>query len=748
MDRFEKIARLKSMLTQVAPGDNIESLPRPRGQFEPGVPLEGFAGPPELVRETVDSGLLKLTEGRDEELTPGELLHLEAIVLPENRPVVFIRNGVYEDIDLPWTHLNTPAVKSRIAPLLRSIGRVEVPSLLSVPYGGTGFVVGRNLLMTNRHVARLFTEGVGTKFLLYRPGDAAVDFKREVDTGKDDRTAYFVVRNVIMIHPYWDMSLLFVEGLDAYPPLSLSVHPPQEMQDRDIVAVGYPARDDRNDLELQDLIFSKKYNVKRLQPGKLRACKPVRSFENVVNAVTHDSSTLGGNSGSAVVDVETGEVVGLHFAGEYLKANYAVPTYELARDRRVVAAKVNFAGTFSSTNDWEHAWQRADGTETTGTPRGGSSALDTALQLQSPREISTAIAQSGEATWTLPLSVTVSLGQPTLGPAGGGPMLGAAPAVEAPKMQVPVIYSGLEHRKGYQADFLDLDDGEVVPLPELTPLGKSVTAKLEDGTEELKYHKFSVVVHRGRRMALFTVSNVDWRETSKVVDGHKPTRRELTGLEEGQLEQWMMDWRIPESDQLPDIFYTKDGGAFDKGHLVRREDVCWGKTFKDIQKANGDTYHTTNCSPQVAGFNQASKGEDNWGDLEDLVQKQTKSEKAIVFSGPVFDDDDRLFEGRTEEGKVMIRIPSRFWKIIVVKGQNGTEAYGFVIEQDLSNVPLREEFAVPSNWRTYMRSIEEIEQLLHGLAQLTCLKRHDQFSTDEGVQMVSKLSETHYGRPR
>jgi endonuclease G len=739
MDRSEKIALLKSMLTQVAPGDNIESLPRSQRQFEPGAPLEGFAGPPELGQETVDSGLRKLTEGREQELTQGELISLEAIVLPENRPVVFIRNGSYEDIGSPWTHLNIPAVKSRIAPMLRSIGRVEVPSLLSIPYGGTGFIVGHNLLMTNRHVARLFTNGVGSRFLIYKPGDAAVDFKREVDTAEDDQTAYFVVRNVLMIHPYWDMSLLLVDGLDVYQALSLSVRPPEELQDRDVVAIGYPARDDRSDLALQDLIFNKKYNVKRLQPGKLRKRTLVRSFENVVNAVTHDSSTLGGNSGSAVIDVDTGEVVALHFAGEYLKANYAVPTYDLARDRRVVAAKVNFAGTQSTTNDWEPAWQQADDVETASTPRGGGLRQDKAMQQQSPTAVSGVMTQGGGATWTLPLSITVSLGQSTFGPVSGGPAVSAAPGVEAPKMQVPFIYGGLEHRKGYQEDFLELDDGEVVSLPMLTPLGKSVTAKLEDGTEELKYHKFSVVVHRGRRMALFTASNVDWREASKVVDGHKPTRKELTGLEDGQLEQWMIDWRIPESDQLPDIFYTKDGGAFDKGHLVRREDVCWGKNFKDIQKANGDTYHTTNCSPQVSSFNQASRGEDNWGDLEGLVQKQTKSEKSIVFSGPVFEDDDRLFEGRDAKGVVMVRIPTRFWKIIVVKGLNGPEAYGFVIEQDLSQVPLREEFTVPSTWRTYMRSTEEIEQSLHGLAQFSWLKQHDQFNTNEGVRMATQL---------
>jgi len=737
MDRLEKIARLKSMLTRIAPEENIESLSKPRPTGEEQVRLEGFVGIEELDRGAADTGLQKLLEGRDNDLTSGELKYLEAIVLPENRPVVLIRNGAYEDIGSPWTHLNTPEVRSRISPLLRSVGRVEVPSMHSIPFAGTGFIVGANLLMTNRHVARLFAEGVGTRYLSYTPGDAAVDFKREADMEEDDRTAHFVVHKVIMIHPYWDMSLLFVEGLEAYPPLDLSVRPPEELQNRDVVVVGYPARDDRSDPALQDVIFGRKYNVKRLQPGKLRIRESIRSFENVVSAATHDSSTLGGNSGSAVIDVESGQVVGLHFAGEYLKANYAVPTYELARDRRVVRARVNFAGSQPATDFWEPAWLRVDGPEKGVTPEGGSPGPDIAARQQGAMTVTTTASQSGGVTWTLPLNITVSLGQATLGPGGGASMPAVAPAVEAPKMQVPVIYAGLEHRKGYQADFLQLDNHDAVPLPMLTPLGRSVTAKLADGTEELRYNKFSVVVHRGRRMALFTASNVDWREAFKAVDGHKPTRRELTGLEDGQLEQWMTDWRIPESDQLPDIFYTKDGGAFDKGHLVRREDVCWGNNFQDIQKANGDTYHTTNCSPQIAGFNQAPKGEDNWGDLENLVQKQTGSEKSIIFSGPVFEDDDRLFEGRDQKGSVMVRIPSRFWKIIVVKGRGGAEAYGFVLEQDLSGVPLREEFAVPSKWRAHMRSIADIELLLHGLAQFPWLKEHDAFNTNEGVRMAA-----------
>src|SRR5262249_5709031 len=153
---------------------------------------------------------------------------------------------------------------------------------------------------------------------------------RQVDTEGSDDPSTLTVLGVEMIHPYWDMALLRVEGLPATRPLMLSIKPPEELVGRNVAVVGYPARDERSDGDLQDRIFGSKYLVKRLQPGVVRARAQIQSFENRVNAITHDASTLGGNSGSAVIDLETGNVVALHFAGEYLKANYAVPMYELA----------------------------------------------------------------------------------------------------------------------------------------------------------------------------------------------------------------------------------------------------------------------------------------------------------------------------------------------------------------------------------------------------------------------------------
>ena len=249
-------------------------------------------------------------------------------------------------------------------------------------------------------------------------------------------------------------------------------------------------------------------------------------------------------------------------------------------------------------------------------------------------------------------------------------------------------------------------------------------------------------MHKGRRMALFTASNADWRRESRLIDGRKPTRRELTEIPDGCIEQWVTDWRIPDEHQLPDIFFTKDGGAFDKGHLVRRDDVCWGERFEDMQKANGDTYHTSNCTPQTAAFNRPKRSDEinNWGDLEALVQRETKAEKSILLAGPIFEDDDPLFEGRDRQGRTLVRIPRGFWKIIVVKGAHGPQTYGFVLEQDLTGVPALEEMAVPRRWRREMRPIARIEELLHGLAELEWFKRFDQFASNEAVKAAVRLT--------
>lgn len=288
------------------------------------------------------------------DLSPDEQFALEAIIIPDKRPAIDVVDGDYHVAHPLWTYFESDAgIHQRLRQVIPSIGRVELPGHPTIPYAGTGFVVGDELLMTNRHVAEIFADGLGTRAITFKPGySSGIDFKQE-----RNRPAKLFLKaiEVVMIHPYWDMALLRVAGLSpAQAPLVLSLRNPEELVDHDIAVIGYPAFDVRNPADVQNKVFDGVYYVKRLQPGKLKPRERVDSFGNRVLAAAHDSSTLGGNSGSAVFDVATGQVIALHFGGSYLKSNFGVPTFELARDARVIATKVKFdTGAKAQPIEWE-----------------------------------------------------------------------------------------------------------------------------------------------------------------------------------------------------------------------------------------------------------------------------------------------------------------------------------------------------------------------------------------------------------
>jgi len=653
MNVIERTKRLQTMLKQVAPANALESIELRQAKSAQASFSDNE--PP------VESGLRKLIDDRLHEVTGAEQFAIEAIVMPKYRPVVFVRGSSYDDLPDPWLSLNSAVVKSKIGNLLPAIGRIELPLSQFVPYGGTGFIVGKGLLMTNRHVAQLFSQGLGTH-IKYQSGGSAVDFKREVDSPDTEHSDYFKVTGIAMVHPYWDMAILSVEGLPSGRMLSLSVKSPEELLGNNVVVVGYPARDDRNDLTLQDQIFEKTYLVKRLQPGKVQQRSKIQSFENVVNAVTHDASTLGGDSGSAIIDVDSGKVVALHFGGVYLKANYAVPMFELARDRRV-APLLNFDGSVQATNDWEPAWTAADGTEQAVPTRRVAPGTGSSNTLQTPVSV---VEQF--TSWTIPLQISISLGSPS---PSDRPHLPAGPreVKDEPEASAEnvVVDQDYSTRPGYNPHFLD----EIsVPLPSLTDAMKADTAQVESSSRqhkdafELAYFHYSVYMNKQRRTAWFSAANVDGDQ------------RPAIGKRQG--DRWYVDPRILKSEQLGQ-------GAFepgiDRGHLTRREDTAWGPNVAEATAANNDTFHFTNCSLQASAFN---RGKDRWQGLEQfLLEKHAKKEKRrmVVITGPLLSSNDPVY--KNDKMDYAVRCPLQFWKVCVLVRQDGTpSATAFVLGQE------------------------------------------------------------------
>jgi endonuclease G len=672
MDKLEKAARLKKLLTQIAPGNTVESIPIPRPPASEGG-MESVEAAPD---PTLPSALNKLAGDRHEDLTSTEMFGLEAIILPKTRPVVFVKDGTYDNIGEPWLSLNAPEVKARINPLLPLIGRVELPRSMVIPYAGTGFIVGKGLIATNRHVAQLFSQGLGLT-ISYKAGDGAIDFKREVNTPDGDRSAYLKVIGVEMIHPFWDMALLRVDGLPTTNILRLSTKSPEQLVGRNIVAIGYPAQDPRSNLAVQDHIFGGQYLVKRLQPGTLRDRAMVQSFENQVNAMTHDASTLGGNSGSAIIDVDSGEVVALHFAGEYLKANYAVPMYELARDSRV-SSKLNFDGAVTPTNDFDPAWQSTMGTE----KPAAAAAKSVPLQSPQPQSSSAQVAvtsSDGSAVWTIPIQVSVSIGN-AAGPLGHAPAkqpeVASSTETEGAEEGV-VVNQDYSDRPGYDPKFLD---GVAVPLPGLGEAMKGDTAEVATDAQlhgdafELAYFHYSVYMNKRRRTAWFSAANVDGLQRPNI------------GKRQG--DRWYRDPRIQKSEQLGQEAFES---GIDRGHLTRREDTAWGEDVESATAANNDTFHFTNCSLQASPFN---RGKDRWQGLEQfLLEQHAKKDKRrmTVITGPLFADNDPVY--KNDRMNYSVRCPLQFWKVCVLVREDGSpSATGFILgQEDIQSLPGFEE---------------------------------------------------------
>ena len=271
---------------------------------------------------------------------------LEAIVRRVGRPPLVVRNDAVELEDLPDFPAGTDALIKGAERSVLSVGRVEFVNH-SMAWGGTGWVIheeddATRIVATNRHVAKVVAQRGfdGSGVFLRSPASglrygAEIDFKEEVGSNPGDaRPVEVVAITYLADDASPDVALLRIVG-DGLPS-ALPLADAEAEADQLVALIGYPAFDSRNDPDDQARYFRDLYEVKRFAPGFVMQALGGRK------ALTHDCTSLGGNSGSPLISVEDGTVVGLHFAGQYGVANSAVGVETLRRliagERPILAA--------------------------------------------------------------------------------------------------------------------------------------------------------------------------------------------------------------------------------------------------------------------------------------------------------------------------------------------------------------------------------------------------------------------------
>lgn len=262
-------------------------------------------------------------------------LSVERVVRPEGRPALVIQQGAFS---IPSTNVWQPRLETsqlQIENAIPSVGQIKKidNSIHQTTAVGTAWMVRPRVAITNRHVARTFAKasetGVGFKFR--RGNNGVTPFRVQIDFQNEHEEADnhgFPVEEVLHMTPENGPDLALLRVADAADrqslppaPITLAADPARLKAGTQVVTIGYPAEPLPGSLapgerEVNEAIFQA-YGVKTLSPGEIVTVNPDGTF-------VHDCSTLEGNSGSVILDLESGEALGIHFHGSFLRGNMAV----------------------------------------------------------------------------------------------------------------------------------------------------------------------------------------------------------------------------------------------------------------------------------------------------------------------------------------------------------------------------------------------------------------------------------------
>jgi endonuclease G, mitochondrial len=332
------------------------------------------------------------------------------------------------------------------------------------------------------------------------------------------------------------------------------------------------------------------------------------------------------------------------------------------------------------------------------------------------RTTASAMSADGTVRISIPLEISIRLADPTMLQAVSTTSQTVDTSVVTKTLthasEALKIDQNYENRSGYNKNFID---GVKLPLPTLSAALKRAIAPLRGSTDAtnglLNYEHFSLVLHKTRRMAIYSATNIDGA-TYLSID------RKTGEVSGAEAEKWFKEPRVSDAFTLNQDFYSEWSAYFDRGHLTRRTDPTWG-TAEEAERANADTFHFANCSPQHFRFNQTAKfwqGAERFV-LENGVLAVGNGNRITVIQGPIFDDAIDLWADD-------VQIPSSFFKVIVWMGATGLKAVGLIVDQlallSESRVALKPPAQLAgvnvSQWRVGIRTIEQKTGLDFGKA--------------------------------
>ena len=188
----------------------------------------------------------------------------------------------------------------------------------------TGFLISNQHILTNRHV-----HGRYGHYLLNRKDPGGIEFMAEKGNADSDFVPFNGKQPLLL--PELDIAIYtLAKPVTNRAPLELRPMPIEELHPRDVVVIGYPDAHTPEKAKVLTIVEDDPvFAVKRISQGQIfrhstdtgtplgveTSVRKSKNSEFIMPAICHNALTLGGNSGSPVVDINSGHLLAVHFAG-------------------------------------------------------------------------------------------------------------------------------------------------------------------------------------------------------------------------------------------------------------------------------------------------------------------------------------------------------------------------------------------------------------------------------------------------